>query len=212
MKNLIVTLCNRRYSPVLNLTIKSIQQYATRVGADLHIAYGGFQLIDKYPPLLALSRLYDKVLFLDCDIYIKSDAPNIFDLHIDDFAFCTTDPENPWTKERLKCLKGMFDDEIDPSYYVRGGVIYGTSDSMSLLSDEVIKLWNKTEKIDPSLYCDQSYLCRVVKKHFPNYRRIEENWCKTLVKVLNGEDYYFAHAYGPIEEKMILFRRYLKNV
>lgn len=72
---------------ILDITRDSIKAYAEKCGAD-YIELTG----DQYPrwPMAnkyrvhEVTKTYEKTLYLDCDIYIKPDTPNLFEITPDD--------------------------------------------------------------------------------------------------------------------------------
>lgn len=68
---------------LLDITRNNIKQYANKCNAD-YIELSGDQspnwpLANKYR-LIQVVEKYTKTLYLDCDVFIQDDAPNIFDL------------------------------------------------------------------------------------------------------------------------------------
>jgi glycosyltransferase involved in cell wall biosynthesis len=72
---------------LLDITRSGVKKYAEKCGAD-YIELSGDQnpnwpMSNKYR-LNRVAKAYDKTLYLDCDIVVKDDAPNIFELTPDD--------------------------------------------------------------------------------------------------------------------------------
>jgi glycosyltransferase involved in cell wall biosynthesis len=72
---------------LLDITRSGVKKYAEKCGAD-YIELSGDQnpnwtMSNKYR-LNRVAKTYDKTLYLDCDIVVKNDAPNIFELTPDD--------------------------------------------------------------------------------------------------------------------------------
>ena len=72
---------------LLDITRAGVKKYAEKCGAD-YIELSGDQnpdwpMSNKYR-LNRVAKAYDKTLYLDCDIVVKDDAPNIFELTPDD--------------------------------------------------------------------------------------------------------------------------------
>jgi len=87
--NLIFTIeLGAKIKEVSHYTLPKMQSYADKVGAGFLVIHD--QLDYKYPVLLKfeaarLLEKYDRVLFLDADIVIRDNAPNIFKVVPDDY-------------------------------------------------------------------------------------------------------------------------------
>lgn len=70
-----------RWRRIADLTIPTFRRYAEKVGADLvELPRGhGHILLDKFGVKNLLDQ-YDQVLYVDADIIIRDDCPNLFDL------------------------------------------------------------------------------------------------------------------------------------
>lgn len=80
----VVTLGDERYRPMLNITSPRMQAYAARIGADFHfigrrrypdvnICYEKFQIGE-------LLDQFERVIYLDGDILVREGTPSLFDL------------------------------------------------------------------------------------------------------------------------------------
>lgn len=77
----IVTLALYDHAQVLELTLPMMQDYALRVGAELHVIdtdlRPNYKLANKWR-LASFSRSYDQTLYVDSDVLIMPQAPDIF--------------------------------------------------------------------------------------------------------------------------------------
>lgn len=86
MKLAVVTICvGKLYEEIAAITHPTIKAYADRVGADFVVMrdfgrhkFPGYQKLEIGP--LLYTKRYDRVLYVDTDILIRDDAPNLFDL------------------------------------------------------------------------------------------------------------------------------------
>ena len=108
---LCVVPANGRASHQLDATRESLVNYAKRCGADF-IELSGNQckewpMANKYR-VYQVTQKYKKTLYVDCDVVIKKDAPNIFELTPDDkiSAFNEFDihPTNKWIKQEQETV------------------------------------------------------------------------------------------------------------
>jgi len=97
MKTAIVTLCCHEEKPetwvwkgdeldaVANLTHPTIKAYASRIGADFHVIT---KRKYQHPVNMCYEKLqvrdyldhYDRVLYLDTDVLVRKDTPNLFEI------------------------------------------------------------------------------------------------------------------------------------
>ena len=82
---LVVTLATgAKAMDLLEITGPRMQAYAEQCGADYRVILDdmskGYPLANKFR-LATLTKRYDRVLFVDADVWIKPDAPNIFAEH-----------------------------------------------------------------------------------------------------------------------------------
>ena len=89
MKLAIVTLCvGRLYEMIGSISHPLMKSYADRIGAAfiVHRDFGSHEIgpYMKLELMHALLKEFDRVAFLDTDILIRADAPNVFDIVPDD--------------------------------------------------------------------------------------------------------------------------------
>lgn len=193
-KNLILTICNNSYSEVLSETIVGFQRYCTKIEADLQIMYGGDLMVDKYLAISGVNTSYEKIAFIDCDMLLGESAPNLFEIEIEDVAFVPTGGTK-YRNSLFNELKPIFGEKLDEKYYVYAGVMVGYTEHMLRISKDFIELWNNTVKTNGYMLNDEVYLCQIIKQSYPNFVNLEEDWLKTITKVLKGEEAYFCHPY-----------------
>jgi len=156
-KNLILTIAHGDlYSEMAKLTHPSLRAYASKINADFlcitqrkisktSIHWEKFQIFD-------LLNDYDRILFIDTDIIIRDDCPNLFEIVPKDSLGMFN--EAPWTdrsKELLiDCCRqyGVTLSGWDGKYYNTGMMVIGRSHKY---------LFKKPEKEYCSFY-EQTYL------------------------------------------------------
>lgn len=79
---------------LLELTLPQMQKYAERCGADFHVIsddhYPRYSLANKFR-LHHLTQNYARTLFVDADVWIRSDAPDIFEANEPGFVWIHPD-------------------------------------------------------------------------------------------------------------------------
>src|SRR5262245_34503117 len=83
--NAVVTLAvGGKERQLLEVSGPSMAAYARRIGADWHVIDGepiqpAYPMEDKFR-IHGFLTFYDRVLYLDADVMVGDDAPNLFDL------------------------------------------------------------------------------------------------------------------------------------
>ena len=109
MKLLITTRADNNINKISDLTIPLIKQYAIKYNAD-------FYIISSRPPILTdddswhfrvmelfkLLNNYDRILLLDCDLIIKKDCPNLFEIVPEDSIGSVIEDNFGWRKEERR--------------------------------------------------------------------------------------------------------------
>lgn len=117
----------------LAITRPKIEQYAKMVGAD-YIELRG-DLVPEYPMynkfrLNKVLNTYKKTLYLDCDIVINPDTPNIFDLTPDDkisaheeYSFLILNESTKTLEYEARIIKEHLQIDSEIQRYINGGVM-----------------------------------------------------------------------------------------
>lgn len=194
MKKLILLICDKKFVGVLNETIQNLSSYAIKCEADLKIKYveSNYLHINRYHEILNTYG-YDYVSYLDSDLLIHPNAPDIFKL-TDGLSFVKPPSVNDYMRELIKNISPTVD--LDLKYYVWAGVFCGRLDMLQNLAWKVIKLWDKTEKTNHFFYNDQVYLCQVLKSDYPNFRDLGYKFCVNKNYTMSGKEFYFGHSFG----------------
>ena len=200
---------NELASRLLDITRKSIQDYANRCEAD-YIELSG----DQHPdwPMANKFRLhgvvlvYKKTLYLDCDVLVLPNAPNIFEVTPDD-KISAYDEYPSWEEKKLTdwikgqqeeilhryCDKKTQDRLIDnggfePSSMINGGVM--------VIPQSCAKYYQQPKKEYPRHWCfDQNLLTLTLPQE--KFHLLEKEW--NLEYVLGDAFWYhlpdahFAH-------------------
>ena len=78
MKTLVLTKKNQNI--IEDLTIKSIEAYAEKIGSNFKIIENGEDLLGHFWGIPELLTKYDRVLYISTFILIRSDTPNLFEI------------------------------------------------------------------------------------------------------------------------------------
>jgi FkbM family methyltransferase len=170
-------------NPMFEYTRHSMELYAKRINADLIIRTE--QLSNLFEQEVGLNvttacfeklfiedllQTYDRVLYLDADILIHPNSPNIFDIYSDvnkvymfheaayeDRAFCVQSicQQLNYNPKRWKKLEGRY-------IYYNGGVILCSKESNFLKYKSIEEFRNLYGKIP---HHDQTYFSYLIQKH-----------------------------------------------
>lgn len=186
------------YQKLAQITHPTLKKYAEKIGAEFIVI--DKQKISKTTPhwekfqLYNLLNIYDRILFVDTDVIIREDAPDIFK-HVPDEALGLFN-EAPWTdrsKELLIDVCKSYDmklDNWDGKYYNTGVMVMSRCHK---------HLFLKPEKEIFNFY-EQSYLNLIFASRKPDIFDIEYKFNRMccLDRFLGDSrlDSYFVHYAG----------------
>jgi len=138
------------------LSSDSIQSYARKIGADFACIHQNIFLdpIPAHYNKLKIGdylEIYDRILYLDCDLIVKPNTPNIFDLvPIDAIGVMNESNFSDYSQEIFD-IKNVFGqlDGWDLDYFNSGVIVVSKVHS---------ELFETPEKIFPSNFYEQTYL------------------------------------------------------
>lgn len=209
-KNLILTIAHGdHYTKLRSITHPSIQAYADKIGSDFicitekkisatSIHWEKFQIFD-------LLNTYHRILFIDTDIIIRDDAPNLFDLvPQDELGAFNEAPFTARSKElMIDCCKA-YDlklEKWDGEYYNTGVLVVSRNHKY---------LFEKPEKEYCSFY-EQTYLnmkiADSINKNDLKVNNINYKFNRmTCMDLILGEDRhasYFIHYAGIPDQRFL---------
>ena len=165
-KNCIITVCSgEKYLQMFEKIKDRYEEYAKKCNADFVVLTGytqGWWGLEKFR-IKPFIEAYDRTCFLDSDIIIRSDAPDIFDMvpsdHIgihDDWPFIIHKAFNfmEWRNmERNSLIRSQVEEE-DFSY-VTHDTLFNTG--VVLTSKEHAEVWTPMKKPFPRAHCDEQF-------------------------------------------------------
>tara|TARA_A100001515_G_scaffold144850_2_gene150382 strand:- start:10609 stop:12486 length:1878 start_codon:yes stop_codon:yes gene_type:complete len=181
---------NQSAMDLLDITRETIKTYAEKCGAD-YIELTGDQhpewpMANKYR-LYNVTSVYEKTLYLDCDVVVKEDAENIFDCTpddkislCDDFKSFAQWNDTDWIQKEQELLihkifknshkmvvNGKFTSNFEPN----AGVM--------VIPNSCSKLYCQPEVVYPKQWCfDQHWLALNVDKD--KFEILDDKWnCRT---------------------------------
>lgn len=186
-RNIIYTICSPNFHPVLSETINNMSLYALQHNADFKVVnVTGNSHIEKYLDLEQIHG-YEKILYLDADIYISPGSPNVFDL----VGFLGAMPSVVVKyKEMMTELALPIFPQFDNRYYVNGGLLIGNEMIFKSFANKVVEFWDKYD----AGTCDQTYICEVLRRLYPDFTRLNKSWNHPIMLDIKAEDFYFGHA------------------
>ena len=215
---------NELASRLLDITRKSIQDYANRCEADYIELSGdqhpGWPMANKWR-VHKVAKTYKKTLYLDCDIVVKPEAPNIFEVTPDDkiSASCDFSLFKKWgdthwiSKEQEIIVHKMFDqkhENMNNGQFTATDMLNG---GVMVIPQECADFYQQPEKEYPRQWCfDQNYLSLTIPKD--RFHALDPKWNNRTVPPANRKEYnvstefwgalddcYFIHVNGLSLEK-----------
>lgn len=165
-KNCIITVCaGDKYRKMFDTISDRYEAYAKKCNADFVVLDGytqGWWGLEKFR-IQPFIKAYDRTCFLDSDIIIRSDAPDIFDMvpsdHIgihDDWPLIIHKAFNfmEWRNmERNSLIRSQVHDE-DFSYATHDTLL---NTGVVLTSKEHAEVWTPMKKPFPGAHCDEQF-------------------------------------------------------
>ena len=202
----------------LDITRKNIIRYAKKCGAD-YIELSGDQcpeypMYNKYR-LHQVTSVYEKTLYLDCDVIVKEDSPNIFQLTRNDRLYAYNQQKiieendvfgdtNHGTQmfDEKEQVRKFFNLEQHKYIQPNGGVL--------VIPKSLCDLYKQPDKPYPKMWCfDQHYLSCNLGNNLGRLAK-EFNWEYIRHDFWSGlQRSYFIHADGsrPSEYRLELLKR-----
>lgn len=210
----IVTAATGRAVDYFTITKPLIEAYAKRCGADLHILsdeqFPEWPMGNKWR-VRQIAKQYNKTLWLDADILVKPDAPNIFEVTRD--RFCAQD-EMPYRPDpdkikdesrRVAAEQGLRIKNVD--WQPNGGVL--------VIPRKEVDRYRPPERPATRYWClDQHWLAICLPKQEAEILDDRWNWAFIRPDFWEGlSSAYFIHVNGskPVRYRMELLRRLING-
>ncbi|MHA1695428.1 MAG: glycosyltransferase family 9 protein, partial [Candidatus Helarchaeota archaeon] len=193
MKKLVLTIAiGENYQKIAQLTHSSIKKYAKKIGAD-------FKCIDKQEisqttphwekfQIFHLLNTYDRILYVDTDIIIRDDCPNLFELVPENKLGAFNEaPFIDRSKELLIDICRQYNVKLPGwnGHYFNTGVL--------VISKQHKYLFKKPEKEIFSFY-EQSYLNMIIAKERPLMYELDYKFNRmTCMDRFTGEDRHASY-------------------
>ena len=175
---------NESAMELLDVSRDSIKSYAEKCGAD-YIELTGNQCED-WPiankfRLYHVTSVYEKTVFLDCDVIVKDNAPNLFKITPDDKISAYDEyhdwPDRKWIINQYQTINKAFGKPFDlniPSFMINSGVL--------VIPNSCCEYYKQPSEPYPKIWCfDQQYLsmCLPDDKFF----RLDRRWNNCLATI-----------------------------
>lgn len=212
MKRIVATIATGECSQIYDVTRASMQTYASKLGAN-HIAV---KHTTRNPPHFAKFDLlvdladqgYEQVLYVDADVYIRKDAPNIFETHTQSAAFNEVPhPKHEWVGKSLDWIQQNLDKDWPRDRYFNTGVL--AFDGRSLLA--LASIISRTRQRD-GIYFEQEQLNVLMRDAGCPATALDCRWNQFCGPVWftpkRAKNAYFLHGTGvPNDKKPSLLLR-----
>lgn len=199
----------------LDITRDSIKRYAEKCGADYielqDDQHPNWPMANKYR-VYSVSSVYDKTLYLDCDISIRDTAPDLFKITPDN-KFSVYEEISDWenrnwttwieTEQSLIKRKFLTSEQIDNApkalRMYNGGVM--------MIPKSLAHYYKQPDKTYPKMWCfDQHYLTLTLPEEYHHQLDQKFNFCWQVFDFTNtnahcdfltqANEAYFLHVNG----------------
>lgn len=161
----VVTLATGPAVPILEISRKSISEYARRCGADYIELRGTTEQwwgLEKFR-VHNIAKAFERTLFLDCDLLIGDDCPNLFDVVPSDYVAMHDD--YPYLKavewldqERKTVFDSQHVEGCYPQKCLNTGVV--------MCSREHADIWTRPTDPFPTSHCAEQIWIEYLANHY----------------------------------------------
>lgn len=217
--NLVITLASgNEAKEILYYTEESHFKYAKKINADYIQLTGVTQDwwgLEKFR-VKEISKIYDRILFLDCDVLIKEDSPNIFEEVPNGYIGCVNDwsgngdgtlKTNYWLRQEAKEMcyyQGV--DYIPSEIYNSGVVVFNGNQS---------NIWEPPTKPFTYFHCtEQHWVEQNIRRNNYPVHILDNKWnLQYWRRDYNEleESAYFIHPAGEVDKLGFLYKKFNKN-
>lgn len=166
---------------LLNITSASHRKYAKRVGADYHLVTDNINpdwpMANKYL-LNNYTNVYDKTLYVDSDVFIRNNAPDIFKITPDDKISIHNEDYEVRCIEYGKHIQGVHNN-ICKNLDIEPGKAKSLNCGVMVIPKSCSYLYTYPKSPISAFWCfDQHYLTITLNEHNCDYFEIGEkfNW------------------------------------
>lgn len=212
--NAIITVAaGNDYERLLEVSVPLMEEYAKRVQADVIVLTGrtqGWWGLEKLR-MTPYVEQYERSLFVDCDVLIKPDAPNIFEHvpsghigmhddapHISSLEWAVGERSNLWQSQGL--------DDWQTPYMLNTGVIVLEPLHVNILTPPLRKL--------PGRHCDEQFwIERQCEGHkvFHLDRKFNHQWYWKDFEEKKDSAYFVHYANCPNDKRFDQMKEYAKS-
>lgn len=206
----IVTLALGEHQRVLDITLPLMLEYADRVGAELHVIDSNLR--PEYPMankwrVANYAANYDQTLYLDSDVLISPNAPDIFAAVPKGFAVRDERPDyhHDWYSQETSDLYASQGVSHTLQHCANGGVM--------LMTPETLDLYWEPSGTYPQLWCtDQHWLSYRIETSGHEVTWLDDRWNWGFIRIdwwRGLADAWFVHLNGsrPLSYRLELAER-----
>lgn len=189
-KHLVLTISiGEKFKQIADITHKSIKQYANKINAEFLCIDDNYKLnnskLDLESPhwnkfqINNLLDKYDRILYIDTDIIIRNDCPNLFDIIPEDKIGMFNEGKYESRFQPLEQAVKAYDEQIsdwDGSYYNTGVIVISKQHKDLFISPSIIH---------PLAMFEQSYINLQIIKHKDKYSMFDLNYKFNRMNLMN---------------------------
>lgn len=208
---------------LLDITRKNIQAYATKCNAD-YVELCGDQhpdwpMANKFR-LHTVAKTYKKTLYLDCDIFVKQEAPNIFDATpndkvsaFDEWSIWTDKGDTTWIERQQDLIVRKILKPEEASKLLNNGKFTASSmlnGGVLVIPQSLADYYQQPDKNYPRSWCfDQNYLTLTLPKE--KFFSLDMRWNLEYVNE-HSFWYFLPEAYFVHVNSLGEFPEYRKHI
>lgn len=215
MRRVLATIAIGEHVAVHAITGPRMEEYARLIDAEYMVISETSQQLPHYAKFDLLSRVvaegFDKLLYVDADIYIRQQAPNIFD-HYTSAAFSEIPHPRPERVSKpVTWIRQNLVPDWPPDRYFNTGVMVVAGDELRNLA----AITANTTPV-PGIFYEQDQLNALMRDvNFPQ-QRLDQRWNQFCgcgwITPEKAAAAYFLHCTGEYGERRVrLTKRYAKD-
>lgn len=187
------------HTEVFELTRQRMEEYAEQIDADLVV----LRETQYDPPHFAKFELichlydagYDKAVYMDSDIHIRQQAPNIFDEYHSAAFSEVPHPRPPWLRHSIRWIRENMVPDWPANRYFNTGVLVLDKEALQEVSRQL-----RGATPMPGMFFEQDQLNVLMRDAgFPK-QRLEQKWNQFCghrwITPEKANDAYFLHGCG----------------
>lgn len=218
MKRVLATIATPEYQRIHDVTRQRMADYAAEIDADFFVLKSGIKQPTPHFAKFDLIKLmaqegFDQVLYVDADIHIRQNVPNIFKIYKEAAAFneMPAHPHPEWAMKAIEWIRVNLDPSWPSDRYFNTGVMLFDKSSLAALAALV-----KDATPQPGVYYEQDQLNVIMRDADCPKLVLDQRWnqfCQPeWISTPKADNAYFLHVTGStLDHKLELIQKYARD-